>query len=211
MAEAIKVYGAPWCPDCRRSKQFLGEMRVAYDWIDIAQEPAGAEIVREKNQGKQIIPTIVFEDGSSLAEPSNDELAKKLGLVLKAKRTYYDLIVIGGGPTGLTAGIYAAREGMDCLIIEKSALGGQAGVTEQIDNYPGFPKGIGGAELAERMTSRRAVTMWSCSPLSACSRSRVTATTSWSSRRRATSTAPAPRSSPPAQPTADWACRARTS
>ena len=151
MAEAIKVYGAPWCPDCRRSKQFLGEMRVAYDWIDIDQEPAGAEIVREKNQGKQIIPTIVFEDGSSLAEPSNDELAKKLGLVLKAKRTYYDLIVIGGGPTGLTAAIYGAREGMDSLIIEKSALGGQAGVTERVDNYPGFPEGIGGAELAERI------------------------------------------------------------
>ena len=151
MAEVIKVYGAPWCPDCRRSKQFLGEQRVAYDWIDIDQEPAGAEIVREKNQGKQIIPTIVFEDGSSLAEPSNDELAQKLGLVLKAKRTYYDLIVIGGGPTGLTAAIYGAREGMDSLIIEKSALGGQAGVTEQIDNYPGFPEGVGGAELADRM------------------------------------------------------------
>ena len=84
MAERIKVYGAPWCPDCRRAKQFFGEQRVAYDWIDIDQDPAGAEVVREKNQGKQIIPTIVFEDGSSLAEPSNDALAKKLGLVLKA-------------------------------------------------------------------------------------------------------------------------------
>ena len=147
----VKVYGAPWCPDCRRSKQFLGEMRVPYDWIDIDQDAKAAEYVREKNNGKQIIPTIIFADGSVLTEPSNDELARKLGLTLKAERTYYDLIIIGGGPAGLTAAIYGAREGIDCLVIEKSALGGQAGVTERIDNYPGFPEGIGGAELAERI------------------------------------------------------------
>ncbi len=147
----LKVYGAPWCPDCRRSKQFLGEMRVPYDWIDIDQDAKAAEYVREKNDGKQIIPTIIFEDGSVLTEPSNDELARKLGLTLKAERSYYDLIIIGGGPAGLTAAIYGAREGIDCLVIEKSALGGQAGVTERIDNYPGFPEGIGGAELAERI------------------------------------------------------------
>ena len=147
----LKVYGAPWCPDCRRSKQFLGEMRVPYDWIDIDEDAKAAEYVREKNDGKQIIPTIIFEDGSVLTEPSNDELARKLGLTMKAERTYYDLIIIGGGPAGLTAAIYGAREGIDCLVIEKSALGGQAGVTERIDNYPGFPEGIGGAELAERI------------------------------------------------------------
>ena len=56
----IKVYGAPWCPDCRRSKQFLGEMRLPYEWIDIDQDPAGAQVVRDKNNGKQIIPTIIF-------------------------------------------------------------------------------------------------------------------------------------------------------
>ena len=145
----VKVYGAPWCPDCRRSKRFLGEMRIPYDWIDIDKDPAGAQTVREKNNGKQTIPTIIFEDGSFLVEPGNDELARKLGLTLKAGSTYYDLIIIGGGPAGLTAAIYAAREGIECLVIEKSALGGQAGVTERIDNYPGFPNGVGGAELAD--------------------------------------------------------------
>ena len=145
----ITVYGAPWCPDCRRSKQFLGEMRIAYDWIDIDQDPTGADEVRAKNDGKQIIPTITFEDGSFLVEPTNDELARKLNLTLKAERSYYDLIIVGGGPAGLTAAIYAAREGIDSLVLEKSALGGQAGVTERIDNYPGFPQGVGGAELAE--------------------------------------------------------------
>lgn len=147
----ITVYGAPWCPDCRRSKQFLGEQRLPYDWVDIDQDPDAAARVREMNDGKQIIPTIVFADGSFLAEPTNADLAAKLGLQLKAERTFYDLIIIGGGPTGLTAAIYAAREGIDALVIERSALGGQAGVTERIDNYPGFYEGIGGAELAERL------------------------------------------------------------
>ncbi len=150
MAE-IKVYGAPWCPDCRRSKQFLGEQRIPFDWIDIDRDPAAAALVREKNRGKQIIPTIVFPDGSFLAEPSNAELAEKLGLRLRAGRSFYDLIIVGGGPAGLAAAIYAAREGIDALVIERGALGGQAGVTERIDNYPGFPEGIGGAELAERL------------------------------------------------------------
>ena len=145
----VRVYGAPWCPDCRRSKRFLGEMRIPYDWIDIDQDPAAAQVVRGMNNGKQTIPTIVFEDGSFLVEPGNDELARKLELTLKAESTYYDLIIIGGGPAGLTAAIYGAREGIECLVIEKSALGGQAGVTERIDNYPGFPEGVGGAELAD--------------------------------------------------------------
>jgi thioredoxin reductase (NADPH) len=150
MAE-LKVYGAPWCPDCRTSKQFLGEQRMDYDWIDIDQDPEAARYVRETNDGKQIIPTIVFPDGSFLAEPSNAELAQKLGLQLRAERTFYDLLIVGGGPTGLTAAIYAAREGIDSLIIERSALGGQAGVTERVENFPSYPEGIGGAELAERL------------------------------------------------------------
>ncbi len=154
MSDQIKVYGAPWCPDCRRSKQFLGEMRIPYEWIDIDQDEAAADFVRGKNDGKQIIPTIIFPEGSFLVEPSNDELAQKLGLGLKAKRSFYDLIIVGGGPAGLTAAIYGAREGIDSLVIEKSSLGGQAGATERIDNYPGFPEGVGGAELAERMVKQ---------------------------------------------------------
>lgn len=154
MAEKLQVYGAPWCPDCRRSKQFLGEMRIAYEWTDIDQQPEAAELVKKLNDGKRIIPTIVFDDGSFLAEPTNAELAAKLGLVLRAKRTFYDLIIVGGGPAGLTAAIYAAREGIDALVIEESGLGGQAGLTERIDNYPGFPEGIKGAELADRFIAQ---------------------------------------------------------
>ena len=151
---ALTVYGAPWCPDCRRSKQFLGEQRVPYEWIDIDLDESAREYVSSINDGKQIIPTIVFEDGSFLAEPSNAELAAKLGINPRAERQHYDLIVIGGGPAGLTASLYAAREGIDTLVIERSGVGGQAGVTERIDNYPGFPDGIGGGDLADRIRAQ---------------------------------------------------------
>ncbi|HIM80292.1 MAG TPA: FAD-dependent oxidoreductase [Dehalococcoidia bacterium] len=152
MQEAnITVYGAPWCPDCRRSKQFLGEQRIPYIWVDIDGDEEGRKQVQAVNDGKQIIPTIVFQDGSILVEPSNAELAAKLGISPKAKREFYDLIVIGGGPAGLSAALYAAREGIETLIIERSGVGGQAGTTERIDNYPGFAQGIGGAELADAM------------------------------------------------------------
>ena len=148
----MTVYGALWCPDCRRSKQFLAEHRIPYRWVDIEQEPETQETVRQLNNGRQIIPTIVFDDGGPiLVEPSNAELAARLGINPQASRSHYDLIIVGGGPAGLTAAIYAAREGMDTLIIERGGVGGQAGSTERIDNYPGFAEGITGAELADRM------------------------------------------------------------
>jgi thioredoxin reductase (NADPH) len=150
----ITVYGASWCPDCRRAKQFLASHRVAYNWIDLEEFPEKTAEVEARNGGKRIIPTIVFADGTFLAEPTNDELADRIGLSRVASEKEYDIIIVGGGPTGLTTSIYGARENAKVLIIEKSAPGGQAGITERFDNYPGFPDGVGGAELAERMTQQ---------------------------------------------------------
>ena len=151
---SITVYGAPWCPDCKRSKQFLAEQRVDYSWVDIDVDEEARSYVQRVNDGKQIIPTIVFGDGSVLAEPTNAELAAKLGISPKAERETYDLIVVGGGPCGLTTAIYAAREGIETLIVERSGVGGQAGVTERIENYPGFPEGITGGQLADQMRAQ---------------------------------------------------------
>ena len=150
--DSIIIYGTTWCPDCKRSKQFLGDQRVHYHWVDIELDSESMAHVEEINKGKRMIPTIVFPNGDVLVEPSNAELAEKLGLSTKAARTYYDVVIIGGGPAGLTAGIYTSREGLDTLIIEKGAPGGQAGVTQVIDNFPGFDEGIAGDEFADRLT-----------------------------------------------------------
>lgn len=153
---AIKLYGANWCPDCKRSKKFLADQRVAFEWHDIEIDAEALRIVQERNNGNNVIPTIVFPDGSHLSEPSNEELADKLQIPRVASMHIYDVLIIGGGPTGLTTSIYAAREDLETLVIDAKGLGGQAGVTERLDNYPGFPQGIGGAELADRFVEQAA-------------------------------------------------------
>ena len=154
MDDVIRVYGASWCPDCRRAKRFLGDQRISFEWHDIEVDPDGVRTVQERNDGNNIIPTIIFPDGSHLSEPSNEELAEKIGLERMATMHVYDLIIVGGGPAGLTTSIYAARENLQTLVIDSKGLGGQAGVTERLDNYPGFPEGIGGAELADRIVQQ---------------------------------------------------------
>ena len=96
----IMVYGAVWCPDCKHAKQFFGEQRVQYNNVDIDEDPRSIAFVEKINDGKRIIPTIIFPDGEILVEPSNAQLAQKLGLKTSAQRSYYDTIVIGGGPAG---------------------------------------------------------------------------------------------------------------
>ena len=150
----VTVLGAPWCPDCRRTKRFLAEQRISYDWVDIDKDSAGLRRVEEIQKGGRTIPTVVFGDGSVLVDPENEGVARKLGLALEPQRRMYDLAIVGGGPAGLGAAIYAAREGIEAIVVDRGGLGGQAGVTERIDNYPGFPEGIGGAELADRFIAQ---------------------------------------------------------
>jgi thioredoxin reductase (NADPH) len=147
----ITLYGTLWCSDCKRSKKFFGEQRVHYTFVDVDLNPEGLAFVEQVNHGKHIIPTIVFEDGSVLVEPSNAELAAKLGLQTAARNRFYDLIIVGSGPAGLTAALYAAREGIETLVIERGGVGGQAGITERLDNFPGFPEGISGADFSDRL------------------------------------------------------------
>jgi thioredoxin reductase (NADPH) len=154
MEDTIVVYGTTWCPDCKQAKQFLGDQRVPYQWIDIERDPEAMAYVEQVNDGQRIIPTIVCPNGTILTEPSNAELAAELGLKTQAERTFYEVIIVGAGPAGLAASIYTAREKLDTLVIEKGAPGGQAGVTQNIDNYPGFNEGISGDEFARRLTDQ---------------------------------------------------------
>jgi thioredoxin reductase (NADPH) len=146
----MTVYGAPWCPHCKRVKKFLAGHRVRYTNIDIDTDPEAIGRLKELQDGGQIIPTVVYPDGTHEVNPSNEALGRRIGLTLEAERSAYDLVIAGGGPAGLAAAIYAAREGIDSIVVDASALGGQAGISDRIDNYPGFPEGISGGELADR-------------------------------------------------------------
>ena len=150
----MTVYGAAWCPHCKRVKKFLAAHKVRYANVDIDAEPGAIERLKELQDGGQIIPTVVYPDGSHEVNPSDEDLSRRIGLTRAADRSAYDLVIVGGGPAGLAAAIYAAREGIDAVVVEASALGGQAGISGRIDNYPGFPDGISGTELAGRFVAQ---------------------------------------------------------
>jgi thioredoxin reductase (NADPH) len=150
----MTVYGAPWCPHCKRVKKFLAAHRVRYTFVDIDTDPQAIERIKEMQDGGQIIPTVVYPDGTHQVNPSDEDLARRIGLTRNTKRDAYDLVIVGGGPAGLAAAIYAAREGIDAVVVDADALGGQAGISDRIDNYPGFPDGIAGGELADRFVSQ---------------------------------------------------------
>ena len=150
----MTVYGAAWCPHCKRVKKFLAGHRVRYTYIDIDTNPEAIGRLKELQDGGQIIPTVVYPDGTHEVNPSNEALGRRIGLTLEADRSAYNLVIAGGGPAGLAAAIYAAREGIDSIVVDASALGGQAGISDRIDNYPGFPEGISGGELADRFVAQ---------------------------------------------------------
>jgi thioredoxin reductase (NADPH) len=150
----ITVFGAGWCPHCKRVKKFLAAHRVVYTNVDIDDHPEAIERLKELQNGGQIIPTVLYGDGSHDVNPSDEVLARRIGLSVVAERAAYDLVIVGGGPAGLAAAIYAAREGIDAIVVEASAPGGQAAISDRIDNYPGFPEGIAGGDLADRFVAQ---------------------------------------------------------
>ena len=154
----ITGYGASWCADCRRVRAFLDQHHVPYTWTDLEEHPEAQEVVERYNDGKRSIPTIVLGDGSVLSEPSNAELATKLGLPLVAEpdadEKVRKLIIIGSGPAGYTAALYAARASLRPLVYTGYVHGGQLTLTTDVENYPGFQDGIMGPALMAEMRAQ---------------------------------------------------------
>lgn len=150
--DGIRVAGTLWSARSHSVKDFLSRNQVPYQWLDIEKEETARLLVETVNKGEHRLPVVFFPDGTSLIQPSHRELAEKIGWQTKAGHPFYDLIIVGGGPAGLAAAVYGGSEGLRTLMIEREATGGQAGTSSRIENYLGFPRGLSGAELAQRAT-----------------------------------------------------------
>ena len=145
----VQLFGADWCPDCRRAKSFLRDNGINFDFIDVDQYDWATKKVEEINNGKRIIPTVLIDD-APYTNPDNVKLTELLSINVEKEHKIFDTIIIGGGAAGLTTSIYAQRDRFDTLILEKSTIGGNAFLTEKIENYPGFTS-ISGPKLMEKM------------------------------------------------------------
>ena len=151
--EGIRLAGTLWSPQSHAVKDFLARHQIPYQWLDVDHDAKARELAEQVGGGTSKIPTLVFPDGSALVQPSIPELAAKVGVQRQATQPFYDVVVVGAGPAGLAAAVYASSEALKTVVIERDAPGGQAGTSPKIENYLGFPSGISGGEL-----TRRAVT-----------------------------------------------------
>ena len=144
-----KIIGHPWNPRSAEVRDFLARNRLDYTWFR-ADKPDGLRLLDAAGQDGLTLPVVITEQGESLVAPTDSELAAVLGLSTTPREDFYDLVVIGGGPAGLAAAVYGASEGLNTVLIERTATGGQAGQSSLIENYLGFPDGVRGDQLADR-------------------------------------------------------------
>ena len=144
-----KIIGHPWNARSSEVREFLARNRLYYTWFR-ADEPKGKQLLEAAGQDELTLPVVITEQGETLVDPTDAELAATLGLTTTPAEDFYELVVIGGGPAGLAAAVYGASEGLKTVLIERTATGGQAGQSSRIENYLGFPDGLSGSQLAER-------------------------------------------------------------
>ncbi len=148
-----KVVGHRWSSRSFEVRDFLARNRVPYRWY-AATDPEGDRLLTAAQvppeERESAIPVVVTVEGEALRRPSDAELAERVGLSVDPVEEFYDVVVIGGGPAGLGAAVYAASEGLRTVLVERTATGGQAGTSSRIENYLGFPDGISGSQLSER-------------------------------------------------------------
>ncbi|HSP95596.1 MAG TPA: FAD-dependent oxidoreductase [Thermoanaerobaculia bacterium] len=151
--DGIRVAGARSSPRSFAVKEFLSNNQIPYQWIDVDQDAPTRELITSFGDANRL-PVLLFPDGSRLVAPSDRELAEKCGMQTRARRPFYDLVIVGAGPAGLAAAVYGASEGLRTLLVEHRAPGGQAGTSSLIENYLGFPSGVSGADLARRAATQ---------------------------------------------------------
>ena len=144
-----KVVGHRWSARCSEVREFLARNQVPYRWYN-SDEPEGQRLLEAAQADGLSLPVVITPDGEPLIEPTDAELAARVGLATTPSKDFYDLIVIGGGPAGLGAAVYGASEGLRTVLVERTATGGQAGQSSRIENYLGFPDGVSGAQLTDR-------------------------------------------------------------
>ncbi len=146
----IKIYGRPGSSIGYTIRDFLHRSDVPFQWIGLASDEDARQSAGVETLGDPRLPVCVFPDGTRLEHPTVRQITEKLGWFHDPSRSEYDLAIYGAGPAGLSAAVYAASEGLKTVVIERSAIGGQAGTSSKIENYLGFPEGISGNDLAER-------------------------------------------------------------
>lgn len=148
--QGIKLVGYQYSPKSHAIKDFLSGNLIPYQWLDIEDSDKATELLENNGIDASKLPTIFFEDGTHINEPTPLEIAEKLGRNPNPDAEIYDVVIIGAGPAGLAAAVYGGSEGLKTLLIEKRAPGGQAGTSSRIENYLGFPNGLSGSDLARR-------------------------------------------------------------
>ncbi len=146
----VRVVGDRWSEGTHAVKTFLANNHVPYVWLDVERDEEGARLRDLAGAAPDDLPLVLVPDGETLRAPSTVAMANALGLRTRAERDLYDLCIVGGGPAGLAAAVYAASEGLSTVVVEHEAPGGQAGQSAAIENYLGFPRGLSGADLAQR-------------------------------------------------------------
>jgi thioredoxin reductase (NADPH) len=146
----VRVVGHRWSDRSYEIKTFLARNHVPYSWYDVERDAEAQRLRGLTQAAPEDLPLVLVPDGDPLRSPSTLDLAGALGLHTSAQQPLYDVCIVGGGPAGLAAGVYAASEGLSTVIVEREAPGGQAGQSAAIENYLGFPKGLSGSDLAHR-------------------------------------------------------------
>ncbi len=137
-----------------RIRDFLSRNSLQYEWVDVTDSERVRAVLGNTEVDTQSLPICVLPDGTQLSPATLEQVAAGLGMVSGPSRSEYDLTIVGAGPAGLAAAVYAASEGLRTVVLEAIAPGGQAGTTSMIENYLGFPNGISGSELATRAVAQ---------------------------------------------------------